>query len=348
MVYIHKAVCISPLPTFENATVSELPQVVDGKLKVIEPSYKDIPLSILRRMGKAVRIGVGAALPILKDAGKVDGIMIGTANGGMEDCIKFLNQIVEYEEGTLTPTNFVQSTANAISSQIALLTANACYNVTHVHRGLAFENAAIDAMMAVRESPEKNYLLGGVDEISTYNYNIDFLDGWFKKEAISNADLYTVDSPGSIAGEGAAMFLVNGKKEGALANIRAIKMLHTEDVAFVATQLKSFITEHETEENKIDLFLSGEDGDNRYLKYYTACEKVLKITTAVARFKHLTGEHASAAAVGVWLACHLFESQWVPAHMVKSGNPDHGLKKILIYNNFKGVQHSFMLLSNGG
>ena len=102
-------------------------------------------MNILRRMGKAVRIGVGAALPLLDGSSNPDGILIGSANGGMEDCIKFLNQVMEYDEGRLTPTNFVQSTPNAIAAQIGLATLNKGYNITHVHRGLAFENALLDA-----------------------------------------------------------------------------------------------------------------------------------------------------------------------------------------------------------
>src|SRR5690606_9142933 len=135
----------------------------------------------------------------------IDGIIIGTANGGMEDCIKFLNQIIDYEEGMLTPGNFVQSTPNAIAAQMGLLGKNKGYNITHVHRGLAFENALLDAMMTIRENPGNNYLLRAVDEISAYRYNIDLLDGCFKKENITNADLYDTGSPGTIAGEGAAM-----------------------------------------------------------------------------------------------------------------------------------------------
>ncbi|RZM12149.1 MAG: hypothetical protein EOO88_45975 [Pedobacter sp.] len=124
-------------------------------------------------MGKAVRMGVGAAMPLLQHQEAVDGIIIGTANGGMEDCIKFLNQVIDYDEGLLTPGNFVQSTPNAVAGQLGLMTKNQCYNITHVHRGLSFEMALIDAMMQVKENPGKQYLLGSVDEISDYNFNID-------------------------------------------------------------------------------------------------------------------------------------------------------------------------------
>ena len=76
-------------------------------------------------MGKAVRMGLGASIPLLQNNNEpLSGIIIGTAMGGMEDCINFLNQVIDYNEGMLTPTNFVQSTPNAIASQLGLLSNN--------------------------------------------------------------------------------------------------------------------------------------------------------------------------------------------------------------------------------
>ncbi len=121
----------------------------------MEPDYPGIPAGARRRMGKSVRMAVGAALPLLEKHPQPDGIIIATANGGMEDCIKFLNQILEYKEGLLTPGNFVQSTSNAAAAQIALVTKNHNYNITHVHRGLAFENALMDVMMLLKENPDR-------------------------------------------------------------------------------------------------------------------------------------------------------------------------------------------------
>jgi len=66
-------------------------------------------------MGKSIRMGVGAALPLMSETDSVNGIIMGSANAGMEECVKFLNQIVQYEEGQLTPGNFVQSTGNVIA-----------------------------------------------------------------------------------------------------------------------------------------------------------------------------------------------------------------------------------------
>src|SRR6187431_94090 len=207
MLYIHQSSCISPQESFGQQNPDVLHGPVENKLLAIEPKYENIPAGMLRRMGKAVRMGVGSALPLIKEVdGHINGIIIGTAHGGMEDCIKFLNQIVQYEEDQLTPGNFVQSTPNAIAAQLGLLSQNKGYNITHVHRGLSFENALLDALMLLAENPDHQYLLGAADEISTYNYNIDQLAGWYKREDMQGKKLYEQPTPGSIAGEGVTMF----------------------------------------------------------------------------------------------------------------------------------------------
>jgi beta-ketoacyl synthase-like protein len=346
MFYIHQAYCISPQKTFGDVDLETLNEPVNKKLLAVEPSYEGIPPGILRRMGKAVRMGVGAAMPIIKNNGPLNGIIIGTAKGGMEDCIKFLNQIVQYEEGMLAPGNFVQSTANAIAAQLGLLSNNKSYNTTHVHRGLAFENAAIDACMQLRQLPGSNYLFGGVDEISDFDYNIENLSGAYKKEDISNKQLYDMDSPGSIAGEGAAMFLVNDKKEKAIAKLEGIKIFQTEDEALVKNNLQHFIEKNIPPGENIDLLLSGENGDNTIKKFYSVCESLMSEDTAVARFKHMGGAVPTATSFGLWLCCHALQHKTLPSHMMKKPLSKPGIQNILLYNNYKGVQHSIMLIRN--
>lgn len=345
MLYIHQSTCISPQQTFLEVNIDILHQPVDNKLKVIEPTYEGIPPGILRRMAKAVRIGVGAALPIIKEFPHIDGFIIGTSNAGMEDCIKFLNQIIQYEEGVLTPGNFVQSTPNALAGQLGLLTKNKNYNITHVHRGLSFEMAALDAMMMVNDYPENNYLLSAVDETSAYNYNIDRLSGWYKKEITACETFYQMNTPGSVSGESAIVFLTNGSKEGASALIRDIHTLHTDDEILIEQQLQLFLEKYLPEGEKIDILLSGENGDNRLEKYYTIAENIAGDNTAVARFKHMSGEYATASAFGVWFACRILQTQYIPVHSLKKQTSQKAIKNILLYNNYKGTQHSFILLA---
>lgn len=338
--YIHHYSCISPQQTFGNADVECLHKSKDNKLTAKEPAYPDIPPGILRRMGKAVRMGIGAAIPVIKQQPFIEGIIIGTANGGMEDCIKFLNQIIDYNEGLLAPGNFVQSTPNAIAAQMGLMHKNKGYNITHVHRGLAFENALLDALMMTGEKPGSYYLLGAVDEISAYNYNIDLLDGCFKQEDISGKDLYASLSRGTIAGEGAAMFMISDTAHNAVAAIEAVQTIHTTDEQEVRHALQQFIQHHLPAGEKADLLISGENGDDRLLKYYTAAESLFDEHTAIARFKHMCGEYATASSIALWLACY----GQLPRHTIKRGTQEGHFRNIIIYNNYRGIQHGFILI----
>jgi len=344
MFYIHHTVCISPQHTFSTINIDDLVESAENKLNALEPAYSGVAPAMLRRMGKAVRIGVGAAMPLLANAPMPGGIILGTANGGMGESVKFLQQIVEYNEDMLTPGNFVQSTANATASQISLITGNKGYNTTHVHRGLAFENAMIDAAMMSKEHRETSYLLGGVDEISTYNYNIDYLEGLYKKEKISNKDLYNVNTVGTIAGEGAAMFLINSNAENALAKVQAVAAIHSADEEYITAQLQHFLHTHLPAGEEVDLLLSGENGDNRYIHFYEGCEQVAGDGLTVARFKHMCGEYPTAPAFALWLACVISGPSTLPSHMVKKASAKTEFKNVLIYNNYKGVQHGFILV----
>lgn len=344
MLYIHKTYCISAQQDLMQAELGLIDEPLEKKLLAVEPSYEKIPPGILRRMGKSIRMGVGAALPLMNETEHLNGIIMGSANAGMEECVKFLNQIVQYEEGQLTPGNFVQSTGNVIAGQLGLITRNKGYNITHVHAGLAFENAVIDAIMQLRANRSAGYLLGGVDEISSFHYNIETLAGSYKKEDISNKQLYETDSPGCVVGEGAAMFIVRATSENSIAKVAAISTIHSTDIELVKNQLSVFLHNNLAKGTVIDLLLSGENGDNRTLPFYTACENMFADDTAVVRYKHMVGDFPTASALGLWYAC-AFLHQPVPVQMFKKKSSKTGFRNMLLYNNFKGLQHSFILVT---
>lgn len=340
MFYIHQSSCISHQPTFNEVDLEGLKPSENNLLHAIEPKYEGVPLGQLRRMGRALRMGVGASMKLLLHQ-PVDGILIATANGGIEDSILFLNQINEYQEGRLTPTAFVQSTYNAIAGMVSMITNNKGYNATHVHRGQAFENAVLDAAMLLRENPGHQYLIGGVDEISVKNHRLVSLAGWYRHLATANADLYTTNAEGTLPGEGAAMFIVSNEKANALARVSDIKMVSSRNEKEVAEQFRKFVEKH-TADAPIDLLLSGENGDNRLLKYYTACESALSERTGIARFKHAFGEFQTVSALALWLACYVIKKKHLPLHFVKK-NAQTNFDRIIICNNYQGAQHSFIL-----
>lgn len=345
MFYIHHTVCISPQISFPKVELDQVITCDENKLYAQKVSNEDIPPALLRRIGKAVKLGITASIPLFKLCNNLEGIIIGTGNGGMEDCIKFLNQIILYEEGVLTPTNFVQSTSNAIASQLGFISKNKGYNITHVHRGLAFENAILDAEMLLDDNPNDNYLLGGIDEISDYNFNIDYLCGHVKKETVTNDNLYTSKTTGSIAGEGVAMFVINNSSKGATSKFRALKTIHTTNEKELLNVFKTFLDESLSKDETIDLFLSGENGDIRHANYYESIESLLNKHVPITRFKHMSGEYQTASAFALWLSNHIIQTQNVPEHMFKNNSIKKIFNNILIYNNYQGFQHSFMLLS---
>jgi Beta-ketoacyl synthase, N-terminal domain len=345
MTYFHQTVCISPQNSFPQTDLSDLSESKNNLLLVVEPDYTGIPPGIKRRMGKSVRMAVGAALPLIEKFGAPDGIVMATANGGMEDCIKFLNQILEYNEGLLTPASFVQSTSNAAAAQIALVTKNHQYNITHVHRGLAFENALVDLIMLLEENPEAEYLLGCTDEVSAYNYNIDRLDGWFRVEPVSNKKLFQSKLKGTIAGEGSFMAWMNNQEKGAVAKLDAVKTIHTESPEHVLATLMLFLSQNVSDGELPDLLISGENGDERMSRYYDIVEAHFADAVPVARFKHFCGEYCTASSFACWLSIQILENGILPDGIMKSDTPVKPIRRILIYNNYRGAQHSFILIS---
>ncbi|GAB2695790.1 beta-ketoacyl synthase chain length factor [Mucilaginibacter koreensis] len=345
MFYIYKATCISPQQTFGAVDLDNLRESADNKLQALEPRYEGIPANVLRRMSKTVKLGTAAATPLIDAEHPPQGIIMGSGNGGMEESGRFLNQIVEYDEDMLTPGNFVQSTPNTVTSQLCLLLKRREYNITHVQRGLSFENALMDTDMLLKEYPDKVYLLGGVDEIASYNHEIDKLSGWFKQEAVNNRNLYYSSTPGSIAGEGVAMFLTGTNAAGAMAQVQAYTMSTTTDAQVFRQQLTKFLQQHLPQGGQIDLLLSGDGGDSRQTRFYEISEALVGADTTIARFKHMCGEYPTASAFAMWLSCMLVSGGVsLPAHAVKKQGSAGGYHTILIHNTHKGAQHSLMLV----
>jgi hypothetical protein len=94
--------------------------------------------------------------------------------------------------------------------------------------------------MLTSENITNQYLVGGVDEISAYNYNINWLNGWYK--TAPTADFYDETITGSLAGEGSAMYsgkwlITRCKKH----NWTPFIFFHTTDAKEIANQLGAFV-----------------------------------------------------------------------------------------------------------
>lgn len=311
----------------------------------IEPNYLElIPSNLLRRMGKAVRMGIGAGLPLIQRNVKTDGIIIGSANGGLEDCIHFLNQIVDYEEGVLTPTNFVQSTPNALAGQLALMSKNTGYNMTHVNGSLSFESAILDGILFFDEQNSSSTLLiGAVEEISEYNYNIDLQAGRYKTENTPNSNLLTTDSAGSVCGEGATMFIVSNNPEKALAEIVDVTQVTTTEFKNLQQATIDFFKRNNISPDMIDLVMIGKNGDNRTDGWYDEFQAAFFENKPTLCYKNMVGEYRTSSAFATYLAAEILSKKINKTKQFVGEIPQE-LNYLLIYNHFDGVRHGLTLV----
>jgi len=340
--FVNAQYCISAQQTAKGYDVTSLPEPpVNNHFLAKEPDYPLIPASSLRRMGKLVRMGLGAGLPLLNNL-TPSAIIMATANAGKDDCVNFLNQIIDYDEGMLTPLNFVQSTPNSLAGQIGLLTSNRAYNITHVHLGHAFENALIDATMRIAEIPGVPVLLGAADDLNNYHELYELKSGWVKHSLPPGKNFLQSNTAGAFHGEAAAMFIVSDIPENALLQIKAIEIWDGKEIHGLTSRAKRFLETHNSTPDNI-VFFSGENGDNRLTPYYETMESLFN-KNAVFTYKAACGEFPTSTAFALWLAGESYRQNKWPNPLLKKGNIPTNPEQILIYNTYKGFQHSLILL----
>ncbi len=119
-----------------------------------------------RRMGKLMKAATMSSLKALQAAGieTPDAIITATAFGMLETSEKFLLDMLENGEETLSPTLFMQSTHNTIGSSIAIRTKCHGYNMTYSQGKNSLEWALRDARRLIATGKAKTVLVGCHDE----------------------------------------------------------------------------------------------------------------------------------------------------------------------------------------
>ncbi len=346
-IYIRSSACISAQKTFNNPEfLTDIIEYTGTRLKAIEPDYKEyIDPKQIRRMSHVIKMGVAAAKQSLIDA-QVDmpgAIITGTAFGCMEDTITFLTRVVEQQEELLPPTAFIQSTHNTVAAQIALLLQCHNYNSTFVHKGISFESALFDAVMMLNEQEADNILVGGTEEMVDASFKVLTRLGLYKRQSVSNLQLYNTVSKGTIGGEGAVFFLLSDKSSpDNLAELTGIKTLYKPKS--VEGAIVDFLQANSLTINDIDLVITGRNGDIKNDEVYNGLNSSLFKNTPAAYYKHLCGEYATSSSFALWLAANVIKSGMVPATVIEKGVASSP-KKVLVYNHYQNKYHSLMLVS---
>jgi len=153
-------------PSSNNSTIKQLSRVEITSIDQLAEIREYVKPMEARRMGKLMKASLLSSLKALREAGVdcPDAIITGTALGIWETSEALLLQMKEEGEVMLSPTNFMQSTHNTISSNIAIRLGCHGYNVTYTQSDDSLEWALRDARLLLRSGRYKTILVGCHDE----------------------------------------------------------------------------------------------------------------------------------------------------------------------------------------
>ena len=348
--YINGLSCISPQLTFDQSQfLSHVKNYDSGRLSCIEPDYTPfIDPKASRRMGRLLKYGTTAGLMALRDADidTPDAISTGTGFGLLEDSGKFLKNITETDEGMVSPTAFIQSTHNTVSSNIALVTGCRGHNNTFVHKAFSMESAVTDAQMLMTESPLlNNMLVGAYDELTDYSYTVMERLRLVRAMPVSSLDVINNPGTGTVAGEGATFALLSRQPaEDTYAILKGCEIIYRPSSATtLRLRLEKFVSGYGLSASDIDVVISGLCGDAaRDHMLRTLIDESL-LTQTIVVYKHLCGEYMTSSAFAIWMAAMMAHTGTIPPVTLLY---DRGRKpqNILIANAYKN-DYAFTLLT---
>jgi hypothetical protein len=336
--YIRGISALSPQRSFRNNRIPDEPVVTDNnRFRCIEPTYTDYLNPVMaRRMGRIIKMGVAAAAEALKDANvEMPGaITAGSALGCLGDTEKFLTSVIRDDEQFLTPTHFIQSLQNTVSAQIALQLKCNNHNFTFVHKGFSFESAVLDAIMMLDENETDDILVGGLDEMTDHNHLIYNRLGIWRDQMATSAALYKHPAKGTIAGEGAAFFVI-GTKPGShdYGILKEVKTFFSPTTDELKASIDQILISHQIRKEEM-VMLWGMNGDVSNDSVYRVLIDQFP-GMASGAFKHWCGEYQTSSAFALWLgAVILFENRMHQNTLIAGECPDQ-INSVLICNNYE-------------
>lgn len=350
-IYITHTSAITPQRQEGEQLLQPLVADSDCQFLVTEPDYTTvIPPLQLRRMSRILKMGVYAGMDCIRKAGieRPDGIITGTGKGSMTDTEKFVKELSIYKEEALNPTPFILSTYNAINGAIALQTKATGYNQTYVHRGSSFEVSLYDAQLKLNGIAEKHhYLVGCFDEMTPEYFFVKSKIGYWKKDRNNTESLWMQSvSTGTVAGEGAAFFMLDNKGDNALACIHTIHTSYKSTPEEIGGIVVQSLNKAGWRLEEVDMLVLGFNGDSNDEYFYQDLLQQFGEEIPVLAFKHLCGEYETSGGFALWLTCTLLSEASLPEAVWYRG-PDKDFKprKILYYNHYRGLNHNVILLS---
>jgi 3-oxoacyl-(acyl-carrier-protein) synthase len=347
--YINGIGSVSAQELGDNSSFFDnLKEINQNVVHVIKPNYRNyIKPTMIRRMGNAVKYGVVASTIALQEANTVkpEAIITGTGMGCLIDSEKFLKRVLDYNEEFLTPTSFIQSTHNTVGAQIALGLQCKSYNVTYGYGATSFETTLIDALLMLDENTS-NILVGGIDELGDHTTALHKLIKHVKVEENLENGLLNSNTSGTSFGEGADFFVLENKKtKNSYAKLLDVETFDALDKDKIGEQASKFLTNNNLAISDIDVVVLGNNGDIDYDVIYKNLQDSIFKDTQQIYYKHLSGEYNTVTAFGLYIASQILKKQEIPDILKLNDLNISSIKNILLYNQYRGQDHSFTLVS---
>ena len=204
-VFVHSAVLLS-----------QPREILPGEARCFqEPDFrKYIPPVQARRMGTLLKRSLVAAKMALEEASLAlpQAVLCGTGLGCMEPTERILAALKEQGEGSVSPTDFMQSTHNTIASTIAIHLGCRGYNCTYSQGEVSFESALLDAFLQIKAGILDSALVCAADEMTDATFRRLQGCGYFPE--------------GTVASALSAALVLSSQPEGALCSLEDVQLFH--------------------------------------------------------------------------------------------------------------------------
>ena len=175
-------------------------------------------LKKMRRADRFSKMAVLAAWDAVKDGGiEIDeggaslGIILATAFGPQVTAFRFLDEIIDHGDASVSPTLFSHSVHNAAASYVASALGNHGPTLTVTQFGWSFHQALILARAWIHEGRCENVLVGSVEECGTV---MEYICSK-KLEIAEDGRIRPFEfspSPSAVPGEGSVFLLLTGEQ----------------------------------------------------------------------------------------------------------------------------------------
>ena len=324
-----------------------------------KPGAELFPKARLRRLGRAqamalcaVKLSLQGGARTIPAQGDEVAVCVGTAWAELGVELAFLENMIRRGEKGARPTKFANSVHNALASQVAMEFNFTGENHSFTHDTLSFEDALWQGRNLLSWGRARRVVVCGVDALTDFMLMRGHLLDELRSCPAPLRPLQELEpQTGTLPGEGAAALVLApaGESPHALARLDAVvargpanpqQIVIADEVAFIEEVARLAGLRPAGFH-----LLVGANGDFQDARYAEVSRR-LAPAGGVGVYRHLTGDFATASALGMTLATRMVATGELPDEVrLVEGSAPVGPLPVLLYHLSRSGTHSAVLLS---